>query len=315
MLRARAGMLRTIRDFFAERDVLEVVTPVLGGAGASDVHLQNVSAVDGPRTFFLQTSPEYAMKRLLAAGTGAIYQVGPVMRGGESGRRHNTEFTMLEWYRPGFDLPELAREVFDLLTLLATRHGQALAPASQVDYGQLFEARFGVSPHTAGLDALWHLVRTELPDGAAAHITDHGDEGTRNDLLDALFSTAIEPGLDGATFVFDFPASQASLSRVAQNERGELVSRRFELFWHGTELANGYLELRDAGELARRFEHNNTLRRVRDLPTVQADRKLLAALGHMPECCGVAMGLDRLLMLMTGAGSLDEVIAFSDPRL
>lgn len=315
MLQARADLLRMIREFFFERQVLEVVTPVLGAAGVTDPHISNIQVLLGSRRLYLQTSPEYAMKRLLAAGSGPIYQIGPAFRGGESGRRHNAEFTLLEWYRPDFTLQQLATEAGDLMNRVFKLFAIGPVAEAHVAYEDAFQKRYGANPHTMELQALRSLAETSLPEGLLAHISDLIDEGTRNDLLDALFSHAIEPTLKGLTFVFDYPASQAALAETGQSEAGYSVARRFEVFLQGTEIANGYLELRDAQILAERMQSNNNLRRARDLPLIPPDEALLAALPGMPVCSGIALGIDRLLMLLTGANSLDEVIAFSDQRL
>lgn len=309
-LAARAALLRGIRAFFDERGVLEVTTPLLGGVGVSDVHINNVSAAGGARDYFLQTSPEYAMKRLLAAGSGPIYQLAPAVRGGESGVRHNIEFTLLEWYRPGFGSGELMSEVESLVCRVV-----GLDDGFECRrYKDLFISRFGVDPHAASIAELQSVAAREFAD-EVSHIVDHRDDATRNDYLDLMFSTGIERSLEVPVFVTDYPATQAALARTGSDADGAVVARRFELFWRGTEIANGYRELTDAAELRRRIEDNNAMRERRGLPRMDADEKLLAALPHIPECAGVALGVDRLLMLMLGKGNLDEVLAFSESRL
>ena len=310
-LARRAQLLRAIREFFHRRGVLEAVTPVLGASGVTDVHIENVVVPRNDRNYYLQTSPEYFMKRLLAAGSGPIYQLGPAFRGHETGVRHNIEFTMLEWYRPGFALDDLIGEVQALLDLLLEEFECAAKPFTRHRYKDLFIQRWGENPHLAGLDRLRRLAAA-LP---ASHITDHGDTGTRNDYLDLLFSQGIEPALADPVVVRDYPASQAALAEIGEDDEGTRVALRFECLWQGVELANGYLELRDAGELQGRMAENNRLRHARGLPEIEADGKLLAALPHMPACCGVALGVDRLLMLLTGKQQLDQVMAFSDQRL
>lgn len=306
-LDGRARLLRSIREFFFQRGVMEVVTPVLGARGVTDVHIENISA--GAR--YLQTSPEYFMKRLLAAGAGPVYQMGPVFRGAESGRHHNMEFTMLEWYRPGFDLRALAAELAELLGTLFEAFGTAAGPVSTSRYKDLFAARWHKDPHTADTGTLKSLAAA-LPQ---SHIVDHGDTGTRNDYLDLLFTQGVQHDLAGPGIVMEYPASQAALAVVAEDEQGERVALRFECIWQGVELANGYYELRDADELARRMAENNDQRAARGLPRVLPDEKLLAALPQMPACSGVALGIDRLLMLLLGRKRLEDVITFSDARL
>lgn len=310
-LARRGQLLRTIREFFHQRGILEVTTPVLGATGVSDVHIENIGVPhrDGQR--YLQTSPEYLLKRLLAAGAGAIYQLGPAFRGAESGDRHNTEFTLLEWYRPAFGLEDLAAEVGELLAAVFEAFGRDEPPCRQVRYKDLFMARWGVNPHTVNLDELRALARPLASD----HITQLDDTGTRNDYLDLLFSSGVETELSEPVLIFDYPASQAALACTGTDEDGDTVSFRFECLWKGVELANGYHELTDADELRQRIQDNNTVRRARGLPEIAPDEKLLEALPDMPSCSGVALGVDRLLMLLMDRQSLDEVLTFADRRL
>lgn len=312
-LRARDKLLRLVRDFFGARSVIEVSTPVLARHGATDIHLSNVGATDQGWQFYLQTSPEYAMKRLVAAGSGPVYQLCPAFRGGESGARHNIEFTMLEWYRPGYGLEDLALEVTSLLGAVFDAFGVDSGSPDRASYRDLFVARFGINPHGASIKMLKNLAMTEFPD-ETAHIVDHGDAGSRNDYLDLLFSAGIEPGLIGPLIIFDYPASQAALAATAVVE-GDMVARRFELVWQGIELANGYDELRDGQELAMRFAADNAAREVRCLPFIEPDPRLLAATAALPACAGVAVGIDRLLMLLLGKDDIDEVLTFSDRRV
>lgn len=304
-------MLSLIRDFFAKGQVLEVTTPILGATGVTDLHIENLFLTHRGRDYFLQTSPEYAMKRLLAAGSGPVYQICPAFRGGEIGPRHNLEFTMLEWYRPGFSLQDLMNEVEALVDALARYFDRSLPAFRCERYKDLFTARYSRDPHKLDLDDLARLVEN---DGQleAAHLADKGDP---NDYLDLLFSAGIEQGLQEPVFIRDYPASQAVLATVSEDEEGCPVADRFELFIQGVELANGYFEMTDPELLASRFEENNRKRSSRGLPQIPLDTKLLAALRSMPETAGVALGLDRLLMVLTGAESLDHVMAFTDVRL
>lgn len=302
-LRARAAMLASIRQFFSERNVLEVEVPVLDDYASADLHIDSIAvpaSQSWPRDRYLQTSPEFAMKRLLAAGSGDIYCLGKAFRQGERGRRHNPEFTMLEWYRPGWTLEQLAGEVGELLCLLLDH-----ADIKVDSYRDLFIAALDLDPHRADIDSLQRLVHTRIEidtDGL-----DH------NDLLDLLFSHCVEPDLGhgGPQAVLDFPASQCALARVGQDIHGNTVARRFEFYVAGIELANGYDELTDAQEQASRFANDAAMRRRRGLPPHEGDPRLVAALeAGMPDCAGVALGVDRLLMLVCGVDNIDAVLAF-----
>ncbi|WP_032881340.1 EF-P lysine aminoacylase EpmA [Acinetobacter sp. WC-323] len=306
-LKARATMYQKIRQFFAERQVLEVETPVLSQAGVTDVHLASVQVqrhIHGKlNTQYLQTSPEFPMKRLLASGSGPIYQICKVFRDDEHGRKHNSEFTMLEWYRPGLDLKALMHETADLLaTCLAHRFGE-IRPVV-LSYKHAFQDRLEINPLQATLKQLKdtaHRVGLNL---------DLGDD--RLGYMDLLFSHFVEPslGFDTPVFLTDFPPEMASLAKVKQDEEGELVAARFEVYIEGLELANAYDELLDAEILASRFEGDNAERAQQGLPMIPTDQYLLAALPHMPECSGIALGIDRLLMVVMNQVKIDQVIAF-----
>ncbi len=299
---ARAGLLARVREFFAARGVLETETPLLCRSGVTDLNIEPLivergESLDSPR--YLQTSPEYAMKRLLAQGSGAIYQLARAFRDGEAGRRHNPEFTLLEWYRPGFDLPQLMAEVADLV-----EHCLGPLPRQTSRYRDLFRDHLGVDPFTAPLAELEALARRHLELGAMP--------GDRDLWLDLLMSHLVEPRLDstGMHFVHGYPASQAALAQVVECE-GQPEAQRFELFVRGVELANGYLELTDPAEQRRRFERDNARRRELGRPERPLDERLLAALeAGLPPCSGVALGFDRLLMLATGTDDIRDVLAF-----
>lgn len=298
-LRLRAQLYQRIRDFFQQRDVLEVETPLLGQAASTDLHLASLSVETEYK--FLQTSPEFAMKRLLAAGSGAIYQICKAFRAGESGRRHNPEFTMLEWYRPGFDHFELMAEVVELINLVLGERS-----VRQLTYRQAFEQVLNVDPHRAGEETLARLAQQHTGYVPV-------DEDDRDTLLDLLMSQVIEPtlGADELSFIYNYPASQCALAKVTTDAQGVAVAQRFELYVEGVELANGYFELSDAQEQLHRFEADLALRANKQLPSMPMDKRLLAALEHgMPDCAGVALGMDRLLMLMANADSIRDVIAF-----
>ena len=312
-LQQRSKIYRTIRRFFDDRGVAEVTTPVLGASGVSDLHIQSLSLVDDGQSWFLQSSPEYSMKRLLASGSGSIYQICPAFRAGELGSKHNTEFSMLEWYRVGYSLEELVAEVATLLQQTLDVSQVQTSEFRFTTYRELFTSRFDVNPHDAGIETLRGLIFAE--NLASDHIDNIDDDATRNECLDLLFASCIEPGLDEPTFVLEFPAGQAALAKIAANDQYDVVARRFELYWQGMELANGYDELTDPAELRQRFEKNNTQRVARGLIEMAPDKKLLASMSELPDCAGVAIGLDRLVMLLCGKTSIDEVLTFSRQRL
>ncbi|WP_256471445.1 elongation factor P--(R)-beta-lysine ligase [Alkalimarinus coralli] len=308
-LKLRARILSETRQFFSERGVLEVDTPLLSSATVTDLHLASIAAtVDlpnhkSPLQMYLQTSPEFAMKRLLASGSGPIYQTSKSFRNGESGKRHNPEFTMLEWYRPGFDLAALMDEVAEFISSVA-----GLQTPDVMTYQQAFEAHLGINPHRVDDDVLHQLAKEKTG------IT--GDSLSRDDYLDLLLSHCIEAhlGHDRPVFMTEYPASQASLAKVKEIN-GVLLAQRFELYVNGLELANGYDELVDGEEQLRRFESDNNERQINGLPEVAIDYRLVDALkAGLPECSGVALGLDRLQMVMQGASSIGEVIAFPVER-
>ncbi|PCF97173.1 EF-P lysine aminoacylase EpmA [Vreelandella nigrificans] len=312
-LRERARLIATVRAFFAERGILEVETPVLGQGGSTDVHLVSLSTRartdKGQRRLWLQTSPEFHMKRLLAAGSGPIFQLAKSFRDGEVGGRHNIEFTMLEWYRPGFTLAQLIDET---TTLVATVLPSFAGPVVHYRYRELFHTHLSIDPFTTSLDAL----RTLAAERGQMSIHALKEEG-RDTCLDLLMSMVIEPqlGQNELSVVVDYPASQAALARRHQDADGEWVASRFELYLNGIELANGYDELTDAEEQRLRFSEDNTERQRLGLPEVDVDEHLLAALQHgMPESAGVALGVDRLLQLALGKARLEDVLTFSTPN-
>ncbi len=309
-LRLRARMLARIRDFFAERDVLEVETPLLSATTVADPHLASFSTryrgggEGRDQALYLQTSPEYAMKRLLAAGSGPVYQICRAFRDGESGRWHNPEFTLLEWYRPGYDHVRLMGEVDELVSSLLQR-----SPATRMTYAEAFAETVGVDPLSATDDALAGLAADFGLSAGSIYGFD------RDGCLDFLFSQGVQPALAarGCVFVHDFPASQAALARIRQGSPA--VAERFELLIDGIEVANGYHELTDAVEQRSRFEKDLMTRQRLGLPVPPVDERLLAALEQgLPSCAGVAVGLDRLLMLAAGLSDIREVLAFPTER-
>jgi lysyl-tRNA synthetase class 2 len=307
-LRARAKVLAQVRQFFAERNVLEVETPVLSCCAVSDPFIDSLEVSFGfqpgveDERLYLQTSPEYAMKRLLAAGSGDIYSMAKVFRNGESGRRHNPEFTMLEWYRLGFDDRRLMAEVDALL--------RSVIPdleVSYLSYAQLFESELGLDPHTASVERLQRVCRD--------HVDAPFEDDDRDTWLNLLMSHVLEPRLQGAVFIHSYPASMAALAQVREDENGRLVAARFELFVNGIELANGYHELTDAAEQARRLQADQQQRAALGLPQRPLELRLVQALETgLPDCAGVALGVDRLVMLALGTEGLDQVVSFMHER-
>ena len=304
-LKARASLLQQIRQFFAERAVMEVETPALSLGTVTDVHLASF-LVPGVTDFgdsgYLQTSPEYAMKRLLASGSGPIYQICKAFRREETSRQHNPEFTMLEWYRPGFTLSELMDEVGNLLQQVLN-----CGEIPRYTYRELFQQYLRIDPHDIDPQRLRDVVLSNINvDVAGLNDTD---------CLQLLMSQCIEPGLPAACFVHGYPVAQAALARIEEDEQGVAVAQRFELYCGGMELANGYQELTDAGEQQRRFATDQARRQELGLPPIAADQRLLAALDHgLPDCSGVALGVDRLLMVKLELHAIEEVISFPGDR-
>ena len=301
-LQRRAELRATVRRFFAERSVLEVELPLIGEATVPDPHSVEARLPSRPdRRLFLQTSPELFMKRLLAAGSGAIYSLDRAFRDGEHGTRHRAEFTILEWYRPGWNHYRLIDEIDELLAATLDR-----PVGERRTYGELFDEHLGLDPHEA--------TPVELADAAqSAGLEVEMANADPNDWRQLVFSHLIEPqlGRGRPTFVLDYPADQAALARVRPGSPP--VAERFELFVDGVELANGYHELTDVAEQRRRFEADLAIRARRGLPTPPLDRRFLAALDHgLPASAGVALGFDRLVMLALGVDQIGEVIAFDD---
>jgi len=305
-LQLRAGILAAIRQFFLTKGVLEVETPLLAFTTATDPHLESISVTDvlsgDGREYFLQTSPEFAMKKLLAAGSGSIYQLCKAFRQDESSRRHNPEFTMLEWYRLDFDEHQLMDEVEELVVSVTGRE----AP-ERVSYRDLFMQHLDIDP--------LQCETRELLASAKTHV-DFNDSGyQRDELLHLLLAQVIEPALTRDCFVYDFPTCMSALAATGRNAQGQTIARRFELFMGGMEIANGYFELVDAAEQRQRFEQDIRQRLQMQRRKLPMDEGLIAALDQgLPSCAGVALGVDRLVMLASGAGSIDEVISFSLPR-
>ncbi|MCC7412904.1 MAG: EF-P lysine aminoacylase GenX [Gammaproteobacteria bacterium] len=303
-LRRRARLLAEARDYFAATGALEVDTPLLSRAGNPDPNIESfrVLRAGADEPWWLGTSPEFHMKRLLAAGSGAIYQITHAFRDAERGRLHNPEFTLLEWYRPGLDHHGLMDDVDALVTRLT-----GWPAARRSSYAQVFRQRAGFDPHTIDDAGLRRVVRERIGPG-------FGSE-PRAVLLDLAMGHLVAPGLGAGTpvFVYDFPAEQAALARIRPGTPA--LAERFELFVEGVELANGFHELRAADEQRARFERDCAQRDEAGCPGPPIDEHLLAALAAgLPACAGVALGFDRLVMLAGGVSRLEEILAFPCDR-
>jgi elongation factor P--(R)-beta-lysine ligase len=306
VLEHRAALLASARNFFMDRGVLEVDTPIVVNAPVTDIHIHSASVkfADDPRPFFLHTSPEYAMKRLLAAGSGDIYQICHVVRGLERGRQHNAEFTLIEWYRLGFSLDRLMSEVDTLVRHLLGDIAFTMS-SERLTYQEAFLRELHLDPFTATLAQL----------SEAARKVGFTDAAQRDEILELLMGALIGPrlGRNALTFIHGYPASQAALARLSPHD--PRAALRFELYCKGVELANGFQELSSATEQRARFERDNEERQRLGLPSYEIDGRLLAALeAGLPECAGVALGFDRTLMLAAAADHIDEVLAFPTDR-
>jgi lysyl-tRNA synthetase class 2 len=305
-LQQRAYALAKIRRFFSERDVLEVETPLLASSTVPDVYIESIAAQvvkdNSSRKNFLQTSPEFFMKRLLASGSGSIYQIAKAFRQEEKGARHNIEFTLLEWYRLSYSLDQLMAELEELVQEVLS-----CGPISRLSYREIFRQHLQINPHEISLEELQKLAKSEIDLS--------GSDLSKTDYLQLLLSNSIEPKLPPYCIIYDYPLEQAALAILATDEHGVVVAKRFELFGHGMELANGYFELSDAAEQRARFEKDNAVRKEKGLQAHDVDEKLIAALeSGLPSCSGVAVGVDRLLMLLVEAKNISEVISFDSER-
>jgi len=314
-LKLRALLLARVREYFVRQGVLEVDTPLLSRGATTDPAIESCSSiyrVAGSQQaipLYLQTSPEFFMKRLLAAGSGPIYQFCHVFRNGESGRRHNPEFMLLEWYRPGFGMQAMMDEVDALMTEVLEGLAE-YSPARRVRYRQWFLDETGLDPWRDTVPTFRRFAETRLPS-----VPDGMPENDLDPWLDLLVSHWLEPRLGaGAVFVHDYPVSQASLAQVRTGE--EQSAERFELYFNGMELANGFHELADGEEQLLRFEKDNTRRTDNRQAPMPIDHALIAALEQgLPDCSGVAIGFDRLLMATTGMADIDRAMAFSLNRV
>jgi len=305
-------MLKNIRAFFDARDVLEVETPLLSVYSTTDPHLESLQASFQDQRCYLNTSPEYGMKRLLAGSNRAIYQICKSFRDDELGRYHNPEFTMLEWYRPTYGMEQLMQELNELVSRLwmALDEGQSAPVFDSLSYRQAFEQSAGLDPHQATSSSCLQVAEergVEIPQGLG--VDDDVDEW-----LDWLLTQLVLPSLrkDGFTFIYDYPASQCSLARIEKDDRQQDVAKRFELLYGDLELANGFYELTDAEEQLQRFNAENATRLKSNRTAGRIDENLIDALrAGVAECSGVAVGLDRLLMVLTGTDRIDQVLSFS----
>jgi lysyl-tRNA synthetase class 2 len=300
VIRERARVYNQIRAFFNNRGCLEVDTPVLMPATSTDANVESIAVAYDKRSYFLQTSPEFAMKRLLAAGSDSIFQICHAFRQGESGRLHNPEFSLLEWYRVGYDYHQLMDEMELLITTLSLRQCRF----SRISYKELFSQSLGLDIDQITLENLREHCLQLIPGTNVKELE-------FDQCLDLLLSMVITPSMQGYQFVYDYPQSQAALARIKTED--DTVAERFELFFDGIELANGYSELTDSTAQRARFEQDIAIRINRGLPLHAIDERLLAALeSGLEACAGVAVGLDRLLMVILGLDSIDQVLTFRD---
>ena len=297
ILQQRAEILWKIREFFRGSGICEVQTPVVGSNTVTDLNIESVRLANG---YFLQTSPEYFLKRLLAAGMSSCYQLGPVFRKGEAGRWHNPEFTMLEWYRVGHSASELRREVTDLVELV-----MGPGEISEYTFRECLFRHFQLDCFECSDEELVRIARTH----------GYSDGSSRADVLDFLYSTAVARNSEFRYFILDFPTDASALAEVREID-GHHVADRFELIVEGLEIANGYSELRDPTELNRRMGRDQTRRQQLNRSDIERDKRLLAAMeAGLPECSGVAVGLDRLIALAVGANSVEQVLTFAHDRI
>lgn len=319
VLLERALMLKNIRAFFDAKSVIEVETPLLSRSATTDPHLDSLQSQFRDDVCYLNTSPEYAMKRLLASWRKPIYQICKAFRDDELGAYHNPEFTMLEWYRPDFDMRQLMEEVAELLGVLCRSLGRKNRDNTglgnpefdYISYQQAFEAFVGINPHQTSAKECYEaalLNHIDVPQGLAV------EESELSNWLDWLLTQLVLPKFkkENFTFLYDYPVLQCSLAKIAENEQQVLVAKRFELFFGEIELANGFNELTDAGEQLQRFKLENKTRKSLGKEASRIDKQFIAALDHgLPECSGVALGLDRVLMLLSQSKDIKQVLSFS----
>ncbi|MBV1915481.1 MAG: EF-P lysine aminoacylase GenX [Pseudomonadales bacterium] len=324
-LKKYARMLQSIRVFFQQRDVLEVTVPCIASTSSPAPHLDSitvnapfldVSKASSDAEFYLQTSPEFFMKRLLCSGSGSIYRMGPAFRRGEISSRHNPEFTMLEWYRTDWHYHQLMDEVAELVVSLLGE-----LEIERLTYSALFQKYVGIDPHCATIDELaaiaWETVGYQPPKTMPRAADNQPAVLAKDEWLELIFSGYILPKTSGRSIlVFEFPAGQAELAEIMINKQGQKVASRFELYVNGIELANGYQELTDSRELHQRFELWNIERRRLGKPVIELDKNLLDAQSHgLPRCSGVALGIDRVAMCLLETTEIRDILAFPVDRV
>ncbi|WP_144393951.1 EF-P lysine aminoacylase EpmA [Pleionea sediminis] len=302
-LKFRSNVFRIVRDFFYQRGVMEVDTPALMPHSVTDPYMDALSVEVCGQKAWLQTSPEYAMKRLIAAGSGDIYQMSKSYRRDERGRNHQPEFMMLEWYRLGWDHHQLMNEVYELVAKVT-----GINQREMFTYQEAFIKYLSIDPFSSSIEDLEHIAREQLGDLP--------NDLYRDDYLTLLFAQKIEPvlGKNSIVFIYDFPTTQSSLARlvsVSNSAKSEMRAARFETYCHGIELANGFWELTDVQEQKQRFEKDNKMRNEMGKTLVDIDEKFILALEHgLPNCSGVALGLDRLVMIADKKPHINDVIPF-----
>lgn len=304
-LRLRAQLLEKTRNFFSEHGVLEVETPLLCARTVTEPNIQSFHLLYDNTKRYLQTSPEYAMKRLLASGAPDIYQVCKSFRVGEQGALHNSEFTLIEWYRSGFSLKQMMQETIELISSLLLDSNMG-SDVEYLSYNEACSRAFGLS--------LSSLPEKKLKQIAIENGLVLQQDLSLNEYMDFIFSSCVVPTFseNSMTAVFHYPAGQAALAKL--NAQDPSVAERFEVFYRGVELANGYLELIDPQEQLERFLNDQRIRKARNLPVVEIDKRLISSQQHgLPACTGVAVGFDRVMMLAAGASSLSEVMSFDWP--
>lgn len=308
----RASMLAAARGFFAARKVLEIETPLLCAHGVTDPHIRNIRVETDSGEQWLRTSPEYHMKRLLAAGSGDIYQIGKAFRGGEAGRLHQPEFTLIEWYRHEFSIEEMAQETCNLIMTLSTHSSHPVTEMQHISYRDAFLRASGIDPFKASIEELRAATLHHAPNFNRGAETLKNSAPDRQLWLDLLAAATVYPSLAGEKLwvVDKFPADQAMLARL--NPDDPTVADRFEVFLQGVELANGFRELRDCAEQAARFAADREHRAVVGAPDILADTRLLAALNAgLPDCAGVAVGLDRIMLVTSRLAELRATMSFT----
>ena len=305
-LKCRAELLDRARNFFKEHNSLEVDTPSLSQSTTPDPNIESFITFYNNQQYYLHTSPEFPMKRLLAVGSGAIYQICKVFRQAEAGRNHNPEFTMIEWYQPDMQYHKLMQQV-DALVRCLLQDKLSLEDTQFFSYKDIFLNLIGINPHTANESDLYTVIEKNK-----IQLYQSDTSLTKDALLDLIMTHLIQPALpkNAPIFIYDYPATQAALANIRKEKIN--LAERFELFINGVELANGYQELLDAEEQQQRFENENSARANSGMESIPIDGNLIAALRHgLPMVSGVALGLDRVLMLATGVTSINDVIAFT----